>query len=335
MADSTLQAIRTKVRRLTRSVSDNMLPTATIDEYINTFVLYDFPEHLRLSTLHKTLTFYTSPNVATYTTNTTLPNDPLFNFNNRYITNNEPVFIAGYKTYFTQSRDEFFGQWPQIVSQQQIATGDGGTTNFVATATNTILNPPFLQNNVTISSIDASNNPLIVRDEVVNSTTGNLIIPSTGVNVGTINYITGAYNFTFAAAPASGEPVYAQTVPYVASRPTTVLYYDTTFTFRPVPDISYAVNIEVYERPTELLASNQSPQLQQWWQYIAYGASKKVFEDRTDIESVQQLMPEFKEQERLVLRQTLVQQGDQRAATIYQQQAALGAGPFGWWNSNF
>ena len=43
MAD--LQTIRTKVRRLTRSLSPAQLTDAQIDEYINTFVLYDFPEH--------------------------------------------------------------------------------------------------------------------------------------------------------------------------------------------------------------------------------------------------------------------------------------------------
>ena len=57
----------------------------------------------------------------------------------------------------------------------------------------------------------------------------------------------------------------------------------------------------------------------QWWQYIAYGASKKIFEDRMDNDSVDLIMPEFKTQERLVLRTTLTQQANERTVTIYTQ----------------
>jgi hypothetical protein len=43
MADSTLGAIRTKVRRLTRSPNTAQITDNQIDEYVNTFILYDFP----------------------------------------------------------------------------------------------------------------------------------------------------------------------------------------------------------------------------------------------------------------------------------------------------
>ena len=77
---STLSQIQTKVRRLTRSVSENQLATADLNNYINTFVLYDFPEHLRLLNLKTVLTFYTQPFVDTYTNNTSDPTNPLYNF---------------------------------------------------------------------------------------------------------------------------------------------------------------------------------------------------------------------------------------------------------------
>ena len=44
---STLAQIQTKVRRLTRSISEQQLSTTELNNYINTSVLYDFPEHLR------------------------------------------------------------------------------------------------------------------------------------------------------------------------------------------------------------------------------------------------------------------------------------------------
>ncbi len=91
--------------------------------------------------------------------------------------------------------------------------------------------------------------------------------------------------------------------------------------------------MEVYKRPTELLESNQNPELNEWWQYIAYGTAKKIFEDRMDLESVQMILPEYKKQEALILRRTIVQQTSQRTSTIYEQESntssAYGSGWFG------
>ena len=145
----------------------------------------------------------------------------------------------------------------------------------------------------------------------------------TSDGVGTINYLTGAYTLTWSLAPASGEPITSQTIVYKASRPQAVLYYDDVFTLRPVPDKVYPIQMEVYRRPTQLMNNAAAePQLEQWWQYIAYGAAKKIFEDRMDLESVQLIMPEFKKQEALVLRRTIVQQTTQRTATIYEDSTA-------------
>jgi hypothetical protein len=79
------------------------------------------------------------------------------------------------------------------------------------------------------------------------------------------------------------------------------------------------VNFQVYVRPDALLASGQAPELEEWWQYIAYGAAKKIFEDRMDMDSVQQILPEFNQQQRLCLRRTIVQNSNTRVATIYTQ----------------
>lgn len=61
MATATLEEIKKKVRRLTRSLSTSILSEADLEQYINTFVLYDFPEHLRLFNLESTFEFYTEP----------------------------------------------------------------------------------------------------------------------------------------------------------------------------------------------------------------------------------------------------------------------------------
>ncbi len=343
MADSTLEAVQTKVRRLTRSPSENQLTTVQINEYINTFLLYDLPSQLRLFNLRKTLTFYTSPNVAEYSTTNTVVTDPLYNFKNRYITIDQPVYIGGYQASFTQSRSQFYSVWNIFTQQQLVGLGNGTQTEFSNSPSLGIqLTGPLLPNNITFSAISADNVngigapnlPLVMKDiPVVDVATGrptsigNLYAPNTEpatpptlvIPTNNINYLTGAFTVTFPSAPtanATQNQIFIEAVPYQATRPTSMLYYDDVFTVRPVPDISYPVNIEVNMRPIELL-TGESPQLEQWWQYIAYGAAKKVFEDRTDSDSVQDLMPEFKQQELFVLRTTLVQQATQRAATIY------------------
>lgn len=327
---STLQQIIIKVRKLTRSLSEQLLSTQDIENYINTFVLYDFPEQLRLANLRTTLTFYAAPNIDTYdSTKITNPADPLYNFLNVYTTVHPPVYIAGYSSMFSQSRESFFAIYPMVSSIASIGSqGDDVTTNF----TGTLANTPILQNNVQFTSVDQSNNPCTLIDLPINASTGTLINPATGLgNVNnTINYITGAFNITFDTAPGSGQAINSQTVPYVASQPQALLFYDGVFTLRPVPDQPYAINLEVFKRPSALLSTNQTPELSEWWQYIAYGAAKKIFEDRMDLDSVQMILPEFSNQENLINRRTIVQQTSERTATIYTEQTTIGYGP-GWW----
>ena len=75
---ATLADIRLKVRRLTRMPSTAQITDIQIDEYVNTFILYDFPEHLRLFTFRENLIFYAVPSVGEYATNTINVSDPLY-----------------------------------------------------------------------------------------------------------------------------------------------------------------------------------------------------------------------------------------------------------------
>ena len=161
---------------------------------------------------------------------------------------------------------------------------------------------------------------------------GNLVNVNTsdvqGATIGTINYTTGAISLTWLAAPGASEDVSCQYVPYVASRPVAALFFNNQFTLRPVPDQAYRVDVEIYKAPSALLAANSDPEIRQWWQYIAYGAAKKIFEDQQDIDSIQKIMPEFDQQQRLCLRKTIVQQTPQRSSTIYSEQQQWPYGNF-------
>jgi hypothetical protein len=308
---STLEQIRIKIRRLTRSPSSSQITNDQIDDYVNTFILYDFPEHLRTNYLRKTFAFYTNAHQDVYESND-IVGDDFNNFKNEYISLHGPVYIAGYQALFSQSRQEFFDQWPKTVSIKSVRTGDG----FIQPDTGTLTGAPLLKNNVLFSSIDAFEDDLKAYDDGAGNLIGNVIAG------GTINYLTGAYAFTYTTGVKAGQSVDSQTVQYQAARPNSLLFYENKLTVRPIPDQAYKVEIEAYVRPTEFLSATptQQPELAQWSQWIAYGAAKKVFEDRMDMESVQLIMPEYRKQESLVNRRTIMQLSNERVSTIYDGQ---------------
>ena len=86
----------------------------------------------------------------------------------------------------------------------------------------------------------------------------------------------------------------------------------------------------MYKYPTALATATDDPQLQEWWQLLAYGAADKIFADNADFEDLEKFRPLLKEQMDLVLRRTIVQQTSERTATIYTEQTnGMGQFPFG------
>jgi hypothetical protein len=362
---SQLSAIQQKVRRLTRSPSAAQLSDTDLNNYINTFVVYDFPEHLRTFNLRTTFTFETNPLQSEYPTDilsfgaaTNAMANPLYDFQNKYLTVHPPVYIAGYHSLYTQSREQFFNIYPKTNNIASINNiGDNIATKFSGNILlniqgQTLVNANLvniqsaciLQNEVLFSSVDLNGNGLAMVDVPVldggtgNPTIwGNLYPPTelpttpplitdygtpgsipTGVQLTNyINYYTGQFVVTFLAAPGNGLAINSQCVPTSVGLPQMLLFYDNHFVVRPVPDQPYRVQFEVYVRPDALLATNQQPQLNEYWQYIAYGSARKILQDRMDIETVNLIEPEYKKQENLCLRRTIVQYTNERTATIY------------------
>jgi len=389
--DSTLQAIQNKVRRLTRSPSESEITNADLQNYINTFVVYDFPEQLRTFNLRQSFTFYTNPFQDVYPTDTlsfgnnpAAVNNPLYDFQNKYLTVHPPFYVAGFPTSYTQSREQFYQYFPKLnyIAQTGLL-GDGTLNNFSGVIQTQQVNPQLpivgvqrqsiglLQNQVLFSSLDTDMNGLALVDiPLINPTTGNNTIygnlydpnsqlyqdikrgyddsgnvvypPSypTGAfsapfNLGTgaINYSTGAYTAVFSASPGEDQYIISQAIPTNLYKPTSVCFSADEFILRPIPDQVYRVDLEVYVRPTWLMETSSMPALQEYWQYIAYGAAKKIFEDRMDIDSVKLITPEFKTQEMLVMRRTIVQYTNEAQQTIYQSNSGNGnSGSFGMGN---
>src|SRR5208282_1382881 len=289
--------------------------------------------------------------------------NPWYDFHNKYLTVHPPVYIAGYNSFFTQSPEQLFAIYPQVRSIASIGySGDGATTTFTGVINSQQAFIPnnlnqqvcLAKNDVLFSSVDTFSNGLAMIDQpILDSTTGNptiygLLYPQFSVPAARltltapyitdllfpvnnyVNYLTGQFVVTFPVAPGAGQAINTQTLPLVPSLPQAFMIYDDEFVIRPVPDQPYTINFEVYPAPTWLMNSTDEPKLNEYWQYIAYGAAKKIFEDRMDLESVQQIMPEFKTQERLCLRRTIVQYTNERTATIYTEQTDQ-IGYNNWW----
>lgn len=350
-----------KVRRLTGRVSPNQLSDQDIIQYINTFYVFDLSQHVKMESLRYNYQFTTQANVPVYD----LPTDT-------YLSAMPPVFIAGYQSFMTQSRQNFFRNNSELqFLQQQIYTGDG-TNGSGGTYNNQFLtnlpiiqgfkpNPPgayslsattdipakFLIWNVIVYGEGApdATSGVTPTFTLVDDGHGNLWDPSdTSTNPtlpfplgprGSINYITGALtinNRGFIGAIPAGNPINVQYTPYVASRPQSVMFYQDQIYMYPIPDQAYTVSFEAYKYPTALANSTDNPQLIEWWQTLSMGAALKIFEDNADLDSIAKFRPLLDEYLRKILRRSIVQQTSERAATIYEEQNGNGLGQWGFGN---
>ena len=298
----TLAEIRNNVRLITNMLSPTQITDDQIKKYIDDYMLYEFPEELRTFNLRKKFTFYTEPYIGSYTTGTTTE---LLNFKNVNLTVHPPFYIAGRQVPFTQSPELFYGSYPAQVMNINVGTGDGVTTNYAGTLSLF----PVIAGSVLFSSIRSNNVGLKLYDNNAGVLGGN--------GLGTINYVSGAYTLNFDNPPAIGAPILAQVYPYVATLPKQVLFFQDTFVLRPIPDQVYAVTFEVQQRPSALLDDDSVPELEEWAELITYETARSILMRYKLMEDVAKIEPECNRLRFLVGRRKIMQQKDQRTATIF------------------
>lgn len=312
MPTDTLNDIRIMVRRIVKATTESALTTAELDKYIDTYYIYDFPEHLKSISLWETYTFFTEANVDRYN----------FSSDQTYLEVRPPVYIAGYESFFSQSEAYFYRLYPKVTFNENFS-GDG-TDVYSFTLSNT----PLLQNEFLFTYFNGATTVNLV-DNPQGAASGNIIVQGVPATVyGTVNYLTGLVTITSlpSVVPSGNNNISIQYVPYVASRPQAVLFYNDQFVVRPVPDQGYKVTIEAYKRPTSLANANDVPEIRQWWQLIALGAALKIFRDRSDFENIRSFAPLHDEQLNLATRRTIIQYTTERSPTIYTEQVT------GQWN---
>lgn len=109
-ADTTVAAIRRKIRRLTASSSESSLSTADIDQYINQSYITDFAYGIKVDQMRSVYTFYTVPYVDRY------PLDVNYNQGVR-----APFYVDGIQGNFFKDRWQFFNMWPRWPTYNQVA----------------------------------------------------------------------------------------------------------------------------------------------------------------------------------------------------------------------
>ncbi len=310
----TLERIQNTIRNITGRKSTNQLSTAGLNNFINDFYLYDFPERLKTLELEGWFRFMTEPNVSRYPLagsfssgrpnvaplSTAIQEDTILRDDIYFV--NQPAYIDGYEISLMQDSETFYRYWPDLKFIETLTTGDGTTGAPYAV---TMTNLPAQRGSVIVSA-DAQSS----RDDGA----GGWI--ETGF-VGAIDYITGVTTITFPAIVPTTTNIDLHYYPYVASRPRDVLFYEQFFEFRPIPDRSYEFRIHSQRRPTAMAALTDPPEFVEWCNLIAYGSALKVLIEDGDWDEYKNLYPIFSEQKNLAQRRALKQLRDQRVATPY------------------
>lgn len=356
-ADTTYTFIEKKVRRLTASASEAALSSFDIQQAVNTFYSTDFPYAIKIDQQRSVYKFLTIPNVDRYPVdvnnlqgfrapvyfegiqgNFFKNRDQLYNLYPRYPTQYQPISGDGVTTSFTFS---LFGNntnpFPQpnygILSTQVVIGGidvngdpiriidDGGAVvdSFGIGSNTTTGQLLFIkQNNVGNNVyLDALN----VQHPAIPPLSP-LPVPSPPLSLtpqycGTVNYVTSQFTVNFPIAPAAGTNINVWASQYQVGRPYNLLFWNNELTIRPVPDNVYLCEVEVYQTPVQFMSTTDNPVLNQWAQYIAYGAAREILRDRQDMEGVANLEEGFKRQEALVLERQAVEEIGQPNITLF------------------
>lgn len=346
MAITTLTAIMQKVRRLTGSPNTSQLSDSDIIDYINSFYLYDFPAEFRALDLKDVYTFNTVAGVNTY------PFDI-----DHWVNLQAPAWCDKRSIELYMNPEQFyyyqFSSFPAWQQEEDVGTGDGSTTNFVFTVQNTpilrsVNNNPMVTTNTPNTSVFPAGFPvsfpnanidriqnILITANISNGSTlvvtddgnGNLIGDVNGAGTNSIDYATGDIDVTFSSAPGDGEDVWCNYLPVVLNRPLALLVFQNQIVLSPVPDKGYTVEIVGYRLPSQALLGSGStvnlsgrPEQLEWWETIAVGASKKVYEDRLDMDGVGMMDKMLKERYDANYTRTYANLGKERIATIYSDQ---------------
>jgi Ubiquitin-activating enzyme E1 FCCH domain len=197
----------------------------------------------------------------------------------------------------------------QLLFIQQNAVGDN-----IYTATGT--NPPAVPVGTQFPAIPQLS-PIGGQQNANLPNTAYPSLPLTPQYCGTVNYVTTQINLLIPVPLQPGSQLNIWAATYQVGRPYNLLFWNNELTIRPVPDSVYLCEIETFQTPAQFMNTTNHPILNQWWQYIAFGAAMEILRDRQDIEGVENLREGFMRQEGLVLERQAVEEIQQPNTTLF------------------
>lgn len=285
-----LSQIISKVRNVTGTPDSEQLTDAQITDYINTYYGFTMPFELKEQINLQPLTFNAFPNQDQYPQAT----------GGVFQTDQPMAYADGFPLIFYQDRDIFFQDWPQQYTSDNVATGTGSaaTTYTGTTQAFPILSGSFEITDGTQVASDPTGSGILTGD-----------VNPAGTN--TINYLTGAFSVQFLSAVATTSTIYDKYQAYNPARPQGILFYNNTFTLRPVPDQVYVMTLQGFINQVQLSSATPGvtdlPLQTEWGQLIAYGASIEIFSDRGDLAAYNNFYPLLKRYENVALGRTVAQ----------------------------
>ena len=339
-----LQDIITKIREISASGNTLQVTDQKIIKYLNSYYLYDLPQDLRLLKLKDVYTFNTIQGIDTY------PFDYI-----GWSTIQPPAYSAKQQMAFYQDPALFYGSSFNLQTTEAFDTGDGtsgpysGTTQGSPILRSVNNNPmvdtktaptgvfpagtpvSFAQNNISrIQNILITANTATSSLHVTDDGAGNLI--GDCLVGGTIDYQTGVIaGLTFTSTVPSGNSIFIEYKAITLGQPFSLLFFQQQFILRPMPDKAYTIDIIGYRTPSQILMGTDSetapdlggvPEDFEWWELIAFGVAKKLYQDRLDMQGVQMMQMFIDEQVSNARTTTYGQLSKQRVPTIFQDQAA-------------
>ena len=317
MTVGNLQDIIEKIRIISASGNTDQVTDEKIIKYINSFYLYDLPAEFRNLKLQDVYTFNTYQNIDTYP----------FDFDH-WETIENPVYCEKIPMVLFQDKGSFYRYNWKSQQLENFAIGDGttGPYNFTVQAypiTRSINNNPMAITPLSSTQIFPGGYPPVFNESTIsrqqnilisaNTATSSLHVTDDGagnligdcVAGGTIDYFTGVVaNLVFTQAVPAGNNVTIQYLQSVLGKPYVMLFFQNQFTLRPIPDQAYTVEVTAYRRPSQALLGTTSssspnlagrPELLEWWELIAFGVAKKLYQDRLDDMGVQQMQKYYDE----------------------------------------
>lgn len=363
-----LTDVITYVRRIIKTASDQVMSDALIIDYISRFYTTDVPARLQLFELKTKYNFLTQPLVdqynAPYYPQVTAPGSVTIAPYPIYQMFEQPVLCDGATISLLTDRNSYVNVYPNFYTNEESdVTGNGGTTYSFTTINNPIVRAnidvngqivmdnnaaipyPSLNSGFYISAQDTNNNLIVLQDvgpdyptasPTGDANTGNLMLQSNlqaGLSTvsGTVNYDTGVVtSANFGVAIPSGNTIQVKYVSFAAGRPGLCIFFNNTLTLRPVPDISYLIEMDAYLTPAAFLSSAAALTFGYMAEYLARGAARKILSDTGDWDQFDRYEGLFREQEMLVVRRTDRQRSVSRTPTIFTD--AGNQSGFGWFN---